>query len=299
MCAFVRILKSEVLPACGSPMIPLFIGSAGYHAVRGSRGERLEENVSVVAFPEDEDRRKPDPGPRPLPADGRSAGKRRIRSRVGARTPAFRAAWRGFRRGLVLPQQRRDLGGGFVVVPDQEVAAPRELLEARSGYVLGRVARAVVGPVEIVRHADRERRDGDPLELVTGKLPDHRLVVEQAGAALGDRQDLPQHFGGARSLGARRVLDYPRRGPGARPVAGGAGEAARGPEKEVGFQRRLEEETGSFRDPHRRRASFARRESRRNEEDERRRPVGMTQRELHGGGSARGGAEDRRAIDSE
>src|SRR5262249_38059574 len=91
----------------------------------------------------------------------------------------------------------------------------------------------------------------------------------------------------------------PRRGPEDRAVDGCAGEAARGPEKEVGFQRRLEEETGSFRDPHRRRASFARRESRPNEEDERPRPVGMTQRELRGGGSAGGGAEDRRAIDSE
>src|SRR5262249_20134742 len=90
-----------------------------------------------------------------------------------------------------LAKKCRDLADGFVVVAAQEVAAGREADESSSRNVVRGVARAVVCPVEVVLNADGERQDGDFLELVPGERGDDRRVVDQPGASLGDRQNLP------------------------------------------------------------------------------------------------------------
>src|SRR5262249_52483135 len=107
------------------------------------------------------------------------------------------------------------------------------------------------------------------------------------------------NFANARLLVGARVLYHCRRCCENRPGHGRAGESRGGPEEKVGLESGIEQELGTGRGLHRRRAARPRRISGGNHENHSATPVVVPQRKLHGGWRPGGGADNRRATDFE
>src|SRR5688572_11924545 len=80
------------------------------------------------------------------------------------------------------PQKGGDLRARVRAMSNQHVTAARITDKAGIGNVLAGVTRALEGAVEVILRADRERRGGDLLQLVTRQRRNDGCVVEQPEA---------------------------------------------------------------------------------------------------------------------